>query len=113
MTRFNPFAKLDCRYGAPMGRHSTRHDFCGVRRFAVSRPQGEYDCGGAYWAVAGVKGQCGLFGSAARAPKAFATCAPSAVPVRLPERAAVKVCYDLSGEAFTPGFALPRKVLYG
>ena len=64
-------------------------------------------------AVAGVKGQCGLFGSAARAPKAFATCAPSAVPVRLPERAAVKVCYDLSGEAFTSGFALPRKVLYG
>ena len=56
MTRFNPFAKLDCRYGAPMGRHSTRHDFCGVKRFAVSRPQGEYDCGGAYWGSGGPEG---------------------------------------------------------
>ena len=28
MARFNPFPKLDCRYGAPMGRHDTRHDFC-------------------------------------------------------------------------------------
>ena len=64
-------------------------------------------------AVAGVKGQCGLFGSAARVPRAFAMSVPSAVPVRLPERAAVKVCYDLSGEAFTSGFALQRKVLYG
>ena len=53
MARFNPFPKLDCRYGAPMGRHSTRHDFCGVKRFAVSRPQGEYDSGGAYWGSGG------------------------------------------------------------
>ena len=39
-------------------------------------------------------------------------CVPLVVTVRLPERAAVKVCYDLSGEAFTSGFALPRQVLY-
>ena len=64
-------------------------------------------------AVAGVKGQCELFGSAARVPRAFAMSVPSAVPVRLPERAAVKVCYDLSSESFKAGFALPRKVLYG
>lgn len=47
--RFNPFPKLNCFYGAPMGRRSTRHDFEGVTRFAVSKPQGEYDAGGAYW----------------------------------------------------------------
>lgn len=54
MARFNPFPKLSCSYGAPMGRHSSRHDFCGVKRFAVSRPQGEYDSGGPegpVWAV--------------------------------------------------------------
>ncbi len=49
MTRFNPFPKVDCRYGAPMGRDSTRDDFTGVKAFCVSRPQGEYDTGGAYW----------------------------------------------------------------
>ena len=53
MARFNPFPRLSCTYGAPMGRHSTRHDFCGVKRFAVSRPQGEYDSGGAYWGSGG------------------------------------------------------------
>ena len=36
-------------------------------------------------AVAGVKGQCGLFGSAARVPRAFAMSVPSAVTVRLPK----------------------------
>ena len=56
MARFNPFEKLNCAFGAPMGRHSTRHDFCGVKRFAVSRPQGEYDCGGAYWGSGGREG---------------------------------------------------------
>jgi len=49
MTRFNPFPKLDCRYGAPMGRRSTRNDFTGAAAFCVSHPQGEYDSGGAYW----------------------------------------------------------------
>lgn len=49
--RFNPFPKMNCQYGAPMGRHSTRHDFEGVTRFCVSRPQGEYDSGGAYWGI--------------------------------------------------------------
>ena len=34
-----------------MGRHSTRHDFSGCKRFAVSRPAGEYDSGGAYWGL--------------------------------------------------------------
>ena len=64
-------------------------------------------------AVAGAEVRFGLFGNTARVPRAFAMSVPSAVTVRLPERAAVKVCYDLSGEAFTSGFALPRKVLYG
>ncbi len=51
MARFNPFPKVDVRYGAPMGRHSTRNKFAGVTAFCVcvSHPQGEYDSGGAYW----------------------------------------------------------------
>ncbi len=57
MSRFNPFPKLDCKYGAPMGRHSAKlwldghgGDLC------VSRPQGEYDSGGAYWGHGGKEG---------------------------------------------------------
>ena len=54
MTRFNPFPKVSCKYGAPMGRPdgtlmaylstlSIDHGLC------TSHPQGEYDSGGAYW----------------------------------------------------------------
>ena len=39
-------------------------------------------------AVAGVKGQCGLFGSAARVPRAFAMSVPLVVTALLPKRAA-------------------------
>jgi len=54
--RFNPFPKVSGKYGAPMGRYSTRDDFESVKRFAVSGPQGEYDCGGAYWGSCGKEG---------------------------------------------------------
>jgi hypothetical protein len=49
--RFNPFPKLDCKYGCQMGRQSTRNGFCGVPadKLCVSHPQGEYDSGHAYW----------------------------------------------------------------
>ena len=49
--RFNPFPVVSCAYGAPMGRRSSRVDFGGVTDFCVSRPQGEYDSGGAYWGL--------------------------------------------------------------
>jgi len=49
MPGFTPFPHVSGRYGAPMGRMSTRNDFDGVTDFCVSRPQGEYDSGGAYW----------------------------------------------------------------
>ena len=51
--RFNPFPPLSCRYGAPMGRASdTLHlDPANYNPdvLCTSGPQGEYDCGGAYW----------------------------------------------------------------
>jgi hypothetical protein len=55
--RFNPFPKLDGRYGAPMGRCSGKlKDGCTVDELCVSRPQGEYDSGGAYWGSGGSDG---------------------------------------------------------
>ena len=51
MSRFNPFPPVSCRHGAPMGRTSTRHDFSGAQALCASRPQGEYDSGGAYWGL--------------------------------------------------------------
>ncbi len=51
MTRFNPFPKLCGKYGAPVGRQSTRDDFTGAKALCVSSPQGEYDSGGAYWGL--------------------------------------------------------------
>ena len=52
--RFNPFTPLHGKYGAPMGRGSTNPaNFAGLTAAAlcVSRPQGEYDSGGAYWGL--------------------------------------------------------------
>ncbi len=56
MTRFNPFPKLCGKYGAPMGRHSTRNDFTGAKALCVSGPQGVYDSGGAYWGASREEG---------------------------------------------------------
>ena len=51
--KFNPFPPLSCRYGAPMGRVSDTLDIdpdtCNPDDLCASGPQGEYDCGGAYW----------------------------------------------------------------
>ncbi len=49
MKRFNPFQKLSCRYGAPMGRYWGKIDPQG---HLCARHQGGgqgYDSGGAYW----------------------------------------------------------------
>ena len=55
--RFNPFPPLSCRYGAPMGRFAdSLHldpDTCNPDDLCTSGPQGEYDCGGAYWGSGG------------------------------------------------------------
>lgn len=39
-----------------MGRRDTRRDWEGVTNFCVSRPQSEYDSGGAYWGLGGLAG---------------------------------------------------------
>lgn len=50
--RFNPFARVNCRYGAPMGRHG--HDagsYDGTSKLYARHcgGDGSYDRGGAYW----------------------------------------------------------------
>lgn len=48
--RFSPFPHLSGRYGAPMGRADTANQpFPADADLCVSKPQGEYDSGGAYW----------------------------------------------------------------
>lgn len=49
--RFNPFSRVSCRYGAPMGRkEDTSHNFVGVKLYARHQGGGDgYDKGGAYW----------------------------------------------------------------
>ncbi len=49
MSRFNPFPKVSCRYGAPMGRDSGEIDPDG-KLCAMHQGGGDgYDKGGAYW----------------------------------------------------------------
>ena len=55
--RFNPFPKVSGKYGAPMGRSGGQLDTSfDVSEYATSGPQGEYDCGGAYWGLGGKEG---------------------------------------------------------
>lgn len=57
MTRFSPFPKRNCAYGAPMGRISARLDPDEpIANLAVAGPAGEYDAGGAYWGYGGCEG---------------------------------------------------------
>lgn len=52
MTRFNPFAKVNCQYGAPMGRHGHAADMWDGESKLYARHcggDGYYDRGGAYW----------------------------------------------------------------
>lgn len=52
MPRFNPFAAVDSRYGAPMGRHGDEPEFYDGKRKLHTRHcggDGYYDRGGAYW----------------------------------------------------------------
>ena len=52
MKQFNPFAKVNCSYGAPMGRYSDNPaNLAGIKRLhARFQGGGEgYDRGGAYW----------------------------------------------------------------
>ena len=52
MARFNPFAKVNCRYGAPMGRHGHAvSSYDGVSKLYARHCGGDgyYDRGGAYW----------------------------------------------------------------
>ena len=60
--RFNPFPKVSSQYGAPMGRCDTANpndDWQGLD-LCVSKPQYEYESGGAYWGYA--------YGSASKGP---------------------------------------------
>lgn len=52
----SPFPNATCRYGAPMGRMSTRLASDETRMLAVAGPAGEYDPGGAYWGVSDLEG---------------------------------------------------------
>ena len=55
--RFNPFPKLSCKYGAPMGRKGYKLDpDTPPTSCCTSKPQGEYDYGGAYWGYGGNEG---------------------------------------------------------
>lgn len=50
--RFNPFIRLNCRYGAPMGRHGHSPEmYDGVSTLYARHCGGDgyYDIGGAYW----------------------------------------------------------------
>ena len=52
MKQFNPFPKVSCKYGAPIGRHSDNPaNLQDVKRLCARRQGGEdgYDRGGAYW----------------------------------------------------------------
>lgn len=52
MARFNPFSKVDSRYGAPMGRHghdASMWDQEGKLYARHCGGDGYYDRGGAYW----------------------------------------------------------------
>jgi len=54
MSRFTPWPKLNCGFGAPMGRHGAQIDpDTPLDRLAVAGPAGEYDAGGAYWGTGG------------------------------------------------------------
>lgn len=52
MPRFNPFAKVNAKYGAPMGRHGHSTDMLHSGGSLYARHcggDGYYDRGGAYW----------------------------------------------------------------
>lgn len=52
MARFNPFARVNCRYGAPMGRHGDdagTYDGSSKLYSCHGGGDGYYDRGGAYW----------------------------------------------------------------
>ncbi|TCV62295.1 hypothetical protein [Neorhizobium sp. S3-V5DH] len=52
MARFNPFTKVNCRYGAPMGRHGDNPEAFPETGKLYARHcggDGYYDRGGAYW----------------------------------------------------------------
>ena len=51
MPRFNPFKKVNCRYGAPMGRHGDAPELYPGGKLYVRHCGGDgfYDRGGAYW----------------------------------------------------------------
>ena len=48
-----PLSKVDCRYGAPMGRHGQTSEIEGGRYYLqrVRLDSGGYDAGGAYWGI--------------------------------------------------------------
>lgn len=63
MARFNPFAPVSCRYGAPMGRRShpgTNSTWTPETRLCARRQRGSdggaYDEGGAYWGADSTNG---------------------------------------------------------
>lgn len=57
MARFNPFARVSSRYGAPMGRvgdDAERYDGASKLYARHCGGDGYYDRGGAYWGHSGV-----------------------------------------------------------
>jgi hypothetical protein len=51
MAQFDPFSKLSCAYGAPMGRHGDCFDQLPPENLYIRHCGGDgyYDKGGAYW----------------------------------------------------------------
>lgn len=52
MSRFNPFERVNCSYGAPMGRHGdSASTYDGISKLHARHCGGDgyYDRGGAYW----------------------------------------------------------------
>lgn len=61
--RFNPFSTVNCKYGAPMGRHGDNPaHYNGTAKLYARHCGGDgfYDRGGAYWGHSRVYAVCGL-----------------------------------------------------
>jgi hypothetical protein len=67
MEQFNPFPKVSCKYGAPMGRHGDNpSNLQDVKRLHARHQGGGegYDKGGAYWgSTSNVWGVWGVWGT--------------------------------------------------
>lgn len=58
MKSYDPFYSVSCKYGAPMGRRSDRHQWDNKTRLCARHQGGDgcYDKGGAYWGASNTEG---------------------------------------------------------